>query len=370
MTFTHQLLHKLCFLFILSLLASCATTPSVIQGEKQLIEKSHSTKPEWVIDIPKETEKIIYSVGVRTDSPSLEGGETDARMNAARKILERFFGLKTTIEYQRLRKTFETNYLDQMKATGGGEIFGTKTKAVYWEKYEIKQPDKITYSYDIWVLLEVKVDDITRALEKMENRRREFVRLSRESLKELSNDICNPESLRRVSEYQNALAEFEGDPEVNTLLLHLGEKQRAIESCVKSVAVYIYERNLGEEESGFIKNMLIDVLKKYSFHIKELTSKPETQNDLLEISRKENVSYLLTVDVNTVPGNEKSGYFVFAYAKGKMAFKEISTGKTILSAGVNEKAAGTDLARAGSGALKIAAKVLSQKLEDTIKEMW
>jgi hypothetical protein len=363
--------HFRLFFSLLSLffLTTCATAP-VIQGEKHVIEKSHPSKPDWVIDIPKETEKVIYSVGVRTDSPSLDGGETDARMNAARKILERFFGLKATIEYQKLRKTFETNYLDQMKATGGGEIFGTKTKSVYWEKYEIKQPDKITYSYDVWVLLEVKVDDITKALDKMEKRRREYVNLSRELLNKLSGNICNPESLREISEYENSLAEFEGDPEVNALLMQMGEKQREVESCVKSIAVYISEKNLGEEESGFIKNMLIDVLKKYSFHIKEMTNIPESQEQLGDLAKKEKVSYLLTVDVNTVPGNEKSGYFLFAYAKGKMIFKEISTGKVLLTAGVNEKAAGTDLSKAGSGALKITAKVLSQKLEDTIKGMW
>lgn len=359
--------------FLISLLAysliSCAAKP-VIQGEKQLIDKSHTSKPDWVIDIPKETEKMIYSVGVRTDSPSLEGGETDARMNSARKILERFFGLKTTIEYQKLRKTFETNYLDQMKATGGGEIFGTKTKAVYWEKYEIKQPDKITYSYDVWVLLEVRVDDITKALDKMENRRREFVRLSRTTLSEISENICNPESLREISEYQNSLAEFVGDPEVDALLLQLGEKQREIESCVKSIAVYISEKNLGEEESGFIKNMLVDVLKKYSFHIKELEKNPDPQAEIEKFAKKEKVSFLLAVNVNTISSNEKSGYFVFAYAKGKMILKEISTGKTILTAGVNEKAAGSDMSKAGSGALKIAAKVLSKKLEDTIKDLW
>lgn len=348
---------------------SCATKP-IIKGEKQLIEKSHASKPDWVIDIPKETEKLIYSVGVRTDSPSLEGGETDARMNAARKILERFFGLKATIEYQKLRKTFETNYLDQMKATGGGEIFGTKTKAVYWEKYEIKQADKITYSYDVWVLLEVKVNDITKALEKMEKRRTEFVRLSREAMKDLSENICNSESLRKISEYQNSLAEFEGDPEVNALLMQLGEKQREIESCVKSIAVYISEKNLDEEESGFIKNMLVDVLKKYSFQIKELEKNPDSEAEVEEFARREKVSYLLSVDVNTVSSNEKSGYFVFAYAKGKMTLKEISTRKTILTTGVNEKAAGTDITKAGSGALKIAAKTLAQKLEETIKGLW
>ncbi len=356
-------------LLIFYLLTYCASAP-VIRGEKQLIEKSHSAKPDWVINIPKETEKVIYSVGVRTDSPSLDGGETDARMNAARKILERFFGLKTTIEYQKLRKTFETNYLDQMKATGGGEIFGTKTKAVYWEKYEVKSPDRITYSYDIWVLLEVKIDDITKALDKMEKRRSEFVRLARSTLSGLSENACSPESLREISEYQNSLSEFEDDAEVKALLLQLGEKQREIESCVKSIAIYISEKNLGEEESGFIKNMLVDVLKKYSFHIKELNSNPETENDLVALGKKERISYVLTVDVDTIGSNEKSGYFVFAYAKGKMVLKEISTGKTILTAGVNEKAAGTEISKAGSGALKIAAKVLSQKLEDTIKDMW
>jgi len=316
-------------LMVLSFVFACASERRSIKGEKHLIEKSHGEKPDWVVNIPKETEKFIYSTGVRTDAPTMEGGETDARMDAARKILERFFGLKTKIEYQKLRKTFETNYLDQMKATGGGEIFGTKTKAVYWEKYEVLQQDKITYSYDVWVLLEVRVDDITKALDKMENKRREYIKLSRNSLEKLSNNVCTSEALREISEYQSALSEFEGDPEVNAILIQLGEKQREIESCVKSVAVYISEKNFGNDESGFIRNMVLDVLKKYSFHIKEINKNPETKEDTEELMRREKVSYLLAIDVDTVASSEKSGLFSFAYAKGKMVFKEMETGKAL-----------------------------------------
>lgn len=360
----------LLIIFVLQFSLTQCAKKQTIAGTKRLIESSHSAKPDWVKDIPPETKDLIYSVGVRTDAISLDGGETDARMNAARKILERFFGLKTTIEYQRLRKTFETNYLDKMKAIGGGEIFGTKTKAVYWEKYENQAEGRIAYSYDVWVLLEVKVSDITKALDKMEQRRREAIRIGREGLKELSERICDPESLREVATYINSLSEFSGEAEVDTLTMQLEEKQREINSCVKSVAIYISEKNLGEEESNFVKNMIIDVLKKYSFHIKELNYNPDNPEDIKTLSQKEKVSYLLTVNVDTFPSQERSNYFVFCYAKGKLVFKEISSGKIVLSLGINEKGAGSDLNRAGSGALKITAKTLSQKLEDTIKGMW
>ncbi|HEY4716622.1 MAG TPA: hypothetical protein VII00_05910 [bacterium] len=344
---------------------SCSHSP-IISGSQNIVERSHSAKPEWVTDIPGETDVFIYSVGTRTQSPTLEGGETDARMEGARKILERFFGLKTTIEYTKIRRTFETDYLDKIKATGGGEIFGTKTKSVYWEKYENFTENRMLYNYNVWVLLEVRKSDIEKALEKMAKRRDESIKAAKAGMENISKK-SGIDALKEISDYEKMLSEFENDPEVKPVLIEIEQRKREIEAKEKSIAVLIEEKNLGEIESGFVRNMIYDVLKKYSFHIQDVNKNQEKFPAIID---RPAAAYILTVEVQTKSSNELSGHFVFAYAQGRMTLLNTSSKKTLLSYNINEKGAGNDMRRAGTAALKIAAKTLSKKLDEAIKEIW
>jgi len=216
----HILLTGLC----LSVIVTCSCVSSRIKPPLKLVDQSHKRIPEWVHKPYKEENGTIYVVGEKTNASSQEEGETDARMQAARKLIEVNFGLKGHSYYQRLKTLIETEYQDNLKMKTEGEIWGVKEIDIVWRKYELIAADGVKYRWDVWVRLAVKKKELEKAVEKALAK----VELVLEQARKYSEDaealIDKKEiapGLLKLGIARSHLQEIGEDPEAFVLLLNI-----------------------------------------------------------------------------------------------------------------------------------------------------
>ncbi len=196
---------NICLLFVI--LLSCAH-PSIV------VDRSHSKKPDWLKNLPEETSEYIFEVGVRTFAPTLEGGETDARINGFRKLLETYFGMKGKHIYQRVKKTMETQYTDTLRVESSGEIWGIRQIDSYWEK-EKSEGEVVRYTYNVWVLLRGRKKELEDAVMKAKERIEKKIALARSLYYEseiLIRDYNIGSALSRLSSVCGLLQDIKDEP--------------------------------------------------------------------------------------------------------------------------------------------------------------
>jgi hypothetical protein len=138
------------------------TSPStMMDGERKLVESTAARPPEWVVREPDSDERYHYFRGFRSDAPSLEGGETDARHNALGHIIQ-FLGLRVTVDYQRMRTEERTRIHDAIRSVGGADIFGTRLNELYYRRWRVRDTDRIREAYDVYVLIRFPKDAVAR----------------------------------------------------------------------------------------------------------------------------------------------------------------------------------------------------------------
>ncbi len=150
----------------LAALAGCGG-PNVntgIAGERTLVESSAERPPEWVLREPASDDQFHYFRGVRTNAPSYEGAETDARQNALAGIIQ-FLGLRVTVDYERMRTEERTAIQDALRSVGGADIFGTRLSDIYFRKWRVNEGDRVRYEWDVFVLVRFPRESVSRIAE-------------------------------------------------------------------------------------------------------------------------------------------------------------------------------------------------------------
>jgi hypothetical protein len=135
---------------------SCATTPvevvPPVSGARIMVEASADNPPEWVVHEPESDTEFHYFRGFRSDAPSLEGGETDARHNAMSHIIA-FLGLRVEVDYERMRTEDQTQIRDAITSVGGADIFGTRLNELYYRRWRISDGTGVEEAYDVYALI-------------------------------------------------------------------------------------------------------------------------------------------------------------------------------------------------------------------------
>lgn len=150
-------------LWFVALLVGCSPKPikTVPRGERTLVEASAGSVPAWVVREPESDREYHYFRGIRTDAPSLEAGETDARMNALAGIVQ-FLGLRVTVDYQRLRTEQQTEIRDALRSVGGADIFGTRLSELFYRRWRVEDRDRVDDRYDVYVLVRFPRESVER----------------------------------------------------------------------------------------------------------------------------------------------------------------------------------------------------------------
>ena len=150
----------------------CASAPATPTTGQRTVIKQSGNMPDWVTTPPKEKNGNLYFMGYRTRAIAYEDGITDARMDAMRKVAEMVQTVvhtsyeKARIEYgipkddQDAGRDLEDGIIAQAKAsvTGANQIAG------WWEEYTEKDAGRISYFYDVAVLMELSKADFERSL--------------------------------------------------------------------------------------------------------------------------------------------------------------------------------------------------------------
>jgi len=160
------------------LFAGCSPKPvrTTLRGERALVEASAQEVPGWVVREPESDREFHYFRGIRTDAPSLEAGETDARMNAVAGIIQ-FLGLRVTVDYQRLRTEEQTEIRDALQSVGGADIFGTRLSELFYRRWRIRDGEEVRDLYDVYVLVRFPRESVERIARSQQERLRNVEQL-------------------------------------------------------------------------------------------------------------------------------------------------------------------------------------------------
>jgi len=150
----------------------CASTPTIPPVGQRTVMKESSKMPDWYTHVPAEKNDILYFRGIKTRALAMEDGLTDARMDAMRNIAERVQTVihtsyeKARTEYgipkddQDAGKNLEDGIVAQAKAT----LIGVKEKDAWWEEYSETGAARVSYFYDVAVLMEFSKSDFDKSL--------------------------------------------------------------------------------------------------------------------------------------------------------------------------------------------------------------
>jgi hypothetical protein len=146
------------------------------RGERRLVEASAERAPDWITREPASDGEFHYFRGIRTDAPSLEGGETDARQNALAGIVQ-FLGLRVTVDYQRLRTEEQTQITDAIRSIGGADIFGTRLSEMFYRRWRVTNANEVRDLYDVFVIIRFPKESVERIKNSQQERMQVIARL-------------------------------------------------------------------------------------------------------------------------------------------------------------------------------------------------
>ena len=160
------------------LVASCGpkTVNTMPRGERRLVEASADRVPDWITREPASDAEYHYFRGIRTDAPSLEAGETDARQNALASIVQ-FLGLRVTVDYQRLRTEEQTRIADAIRSVGGADLFGTRLSEMFYRRWRVIDGGEVHDKYDVYLIVRFPRESVDRIKTNQQERLQAISRL-------------------------------------------------------------------------------------------------------------------------------------------------------------------------------------------------
>ncbi len=140
-----------------------------IIGHRELVSKSSST-PDWITVIPKAKKGMMFFRGIKTGAVSLDGGQTDARMHAARQVAE-MVETKANVDYENARleygipmddKDVGTVIRDGLIMLSDAMVQGVKEKELYYEEISEVTPGRLAHFYNCYILVTISEQDYRR----------------------------------------------------------------------------------------------------------------------------------------------------------------------------------------------------------------
>lgn len=340
----------------------CASRPGLYpEGEEKIIDRSAPSRPSWITTPPKEDDEFYFSVGVKTSSPTLEGGETDARMDAGRKFIERLFGVEFAGMYKGIRKNYEKEIYDEITGKSKGKVSGARVREVYWERYQRWAKGKVSYGYNVWVLLEISKSATKKALEEEVKKMNSTISFARQTLSEVKNGSDKKSALTRLYTAKSRLSLYDS-PEVLQITLQLNEEIKKLEAELKSVALFISDPN--------VRAIAVNIFGSENFNCLEMQfSRNEPLSSMITKARERGLAYAFVEEIN-ISNEGEMGYMVFVRAIGKFDMLDTSTGISVFSIMINERGGGSSLEAATRNAMNFVGRRLSQELPEKLKKMW
>ena len=171
----YRLAFRLCAASALAVVALTGCGPPHVEtgttGERTLVEASADRSPNWITREPASDDEYHFFRGIRTDAPSLEAAEADARHNALAGIVQ-FLGLRVTVDYQRMRTEERTAIEDAIRSVGGADIAGTRLSEFYYRRWRVNEGDRVRYLYDGFVLVRLPKASVERIRQNQQERLR------------------------------------------------------------------------------------------------------------------------------------------------------------------------------------------------------
>lgn len=351
-------------ILLILIFLGCASKPILPpEGEEKIIDRTGPSRPFWLTTPPKDTEDFYFSVGVKTSSPTLEGGETDARMDAGRKFVERLFGVEFAGMYKGIRKNYEKEIYDEITGKSGGKVAGARVREVYWEKYQRWAKGKVSYGYNVWILVEISKSATKKLLDDEIRKMNANILFARQTLSEVRNTDDKKIVLTRLYTARNKISAYDS-PESTQIFLEIDKEIKKLEEGLKSVGIFI--------SNPSVRGVVVNIFGAENFNCVEMQfSRGESRSDLINKAREKNLAYAFIEDIRiSETSGTEMGYFIFAHASGRFDMVDTSKGVSVFSIAVNEKGGGTSFDTAVKNAINFVERRLSKELPSKIKTLF
>ena len=124
-------------------------------GTERLVRRSAPERPAW-ITVAKESEGgFSWWTGRRSAAAALDGGVTDARLDAFRQVVEHM-GLSVSVSHRDQRKDSNHEIDDLLVVLAEAKGSGWKERESYWEVFEsCDDGGGVEYVHNVWMLVSV-----------------------------------------------------------------------------------------------------------------------------------------------------------------------------------------------------------------------
>ena len=162
------------------IMQGCATVKPVV-GSEQIVEKSNDDKPDWITQIPEETEKDYFFRGAKTSALSLDAGLSDSRKLAIGQVVS-FISSLGMEDYSNVRREHGIPDDDEDVATiieDGVRVLSkniaraVKELETYYEKVEKVTHEGVKYYYNVYMLVKYPKEEYVRALRESTKKQKE-----------------------------------------------------------------------------------------------------------------------------------------------------------------------------------------------------
>lgn len=134
-------------------------------GTERLVRRSASERPEWLTIAREASEGTSWWTGRRSAAPALDGGLTDARLDAFRQVVEHM-GLSVSISHENKRTDSNHEIHDLLVVLAEARGSGWRESESYWEVFEsCDEEGRVGYLNNVWVLMSVDEEQLRQFID-------------------------------------------------------------------------------------------------------------------------------------------------------------------------------------------------------------
>lgn len=148
-------------LILCTILQAACSQPAQI-----LRESSAPTRPEWIVQ-PLQSSELMYFVGIKTGTNTLEEGREAAITDAMSKIAN-FLGSKVQSIFEEHSTEIEQKLKQQITSKSSATVFGSQIVDWYHEKMVRIDKKFRMEKYDVYVLVSFKKSEVDKEIQRQQ----------------------------------------------------------------------------------------------------------------------------------------------------------------------------------------------------------
>ncbi|VAW62059.1 hypothetical protein MNBD_GAMMA08-145, partial [hydrothermal vent metagenome] len=166
--------YSLLAVLITALVLAGCSHPHSKSLERELVHRSSQKHPQWIARLPS-NDQYFYALGISTDSPSLRQGRQLAAKSAVVEV-SNYLGLKASGRFEVTRTELTTRIFNEMTVTTSANLKRSRLTQMYYEEFRYEDNEENAHVFDVYILLRIPMADLTKELEKQQQKKSKILR--------------------------------------------------------------------------------------------------------------------------------------------------------------------------------------------------